>query len=574
MKNFFKKFIIYVTVISVLLGMSYLGDNHISAEEPFTLNYFDGKGTQDSPYLIQSLNDLQVFRDMVNSGYTFKGKYVRQSIDIYMSKRVDWTPIGIYDSNNYFYGIYDGDGHTISNLCVDTSYAGFFGMLCGKVVNLGIQSGELKGSYVGSLASHGSNQACIINCYSEADLYGEQRVGGIVDNMSDGAIISCWFDGTLRLAENGESCVSICSYTAAELIDSYSLNNVYNSVSDYYAGNIDVAMDTNDLQGCMEKMNTGLCKADKVLSEISYIKYAIVGQELIHKTIDYKSQEMKLEGDGSEKSPYLIQSVDDLIQFQEAVNSGRRFEDTYFLQTCDLNLEEISQWNVIGNPKNYTMFCGIYNGQGHVISNINCSSDSEAALFGVLKGSVANLGIDSGNFYGGKYASSFAVYLLSGGYLINCYNRADVSGIKTAGISTFNNGAIVCCWNAGTQYADACFEIAYDGNGTVAYCLRETDAFVGEDYSGKLENNVRFGDTTVKELNKLVKLVENEKLVNCSLNKWIAKDKNIVYSKKTVNKFDVFMVRIYNSLFKIVVIFAFLVFLGFTIYAFVPRRGK
>lgn len=184
---------------------------------------FEGKGTRISPYQIQSVEDLEKFRDLVNSGEDFTNVYFRQTQNLDLADVENWTPIGVYGKNRYFYGIYDGAGHTISNLVsISDSNTGFFGLLGGEVRNLGIESGYIEGAYIGAIASHGASASTTItNCYNKAEIHGRHRAGGIADNLSGGNIRYCWNLGQVH-ADSGVN-YGISSFSA--VIDGcYSLN--------------------------------------------------------------------------------------------------------------------------------------------------------------------------------------------------------------------------------------------------------------------------------------------------------------------------------------------------------------
>ncbi|MCD7842427.1 MAG: hypothetical protein LUG56_08175, partial [Lachnospiraceae bacterium] len=191
---------IFFILCIVLLAVS-AGAFQVHAEEQeFS---FSGEGTKDSPYLIQSVEDLCEFRDLVNEGEEFQACYFYQTENLDLSG-IDWIPIGIYESGHYFYGVYDGGGHYLENLYSinqyenldedEASYPGLFGQLAGIVLNLGIESGRIEGTHCGSIASHAvsGTSPYIINCYNKADVKGV-RAGGIADNFSSGTIINCWY---------------------------------------------------------------------------------------------------------------------------------------------------------------------------------------------------------------------------------------------------------------------------------------------------------------------------------------------------------------------------------------------
>lgn len=184
---------------------------------------FEGKGTRISPYQIQSIEDLERFRDMVNCGEEFANIYFKQTKNLDLTGIENWTPIGVFGKNRYFYGIYDGAGHTISNLVsISDGNTGLFGLLGGEIRNLGIESGYIEGACVGAIASHGASvSTAIINCYNKAEVHGRYRAGGIADNLSGGSISNCWNLGEVH-ADSGVN-YGISSYEA--VIDGcYSLN--------------------------------------------------------------------------------------------------------------------------------------------------------------------------------------------------------------------------------------------------------------------------------------------------------------------------------------------------------------
>ncbi len=179
----------------------------------------EGNGTKNDPYLISSVEDLVLFRDNVNDGYLYEEEYVRQTVDLDLSSIENWIPIGEYGEENRFYGYYEGAGHTISNLNIyDPGVnVGFFGVLAGTVSNLGIESGNIHGACAGSIASHSSGRANIINCYNRATVTGSSRASGIADNFSGNLIYNCVNYGEL----NGPRVAGIACYDG-KVIDCYS----------------------------------------------------------------------------------------------------------------------------------------------------------------------------------------------------------------------------------------------------------------------------------------------------------------------------------------------------------------
>ena len=153
-----------------------------------------GDGTKESPYLIGSLETLELLRDNVNSGTAYSGKYFKLTADIDMSEKysestgTSWTPIGVRenmlmnknddDKNKPFAGIFDGDGHKISGLYIygTEDCQGLFGYIAeGTVKNLTV-SGYVAGKDgIGGIV--GWNSAVIENCVNECDVSGSRYDG-------------------------------------------------------------------------------------------------------------------------------------------------------------------------------------------------------------------------------------------------------------------------------------------------------------------------------------------------------------------------------------------------------------
>ena len=89
-----------------------------------------------------SLSLIHIF----NAGNTYKDYTVTLEKDLDLGGE-NWTPIG--RSGHTFQGVFDGNGHTVSNLKVDmatSSDVGFFGFTQGgEIRNLTIHNAQVKG---------------------------------------------------------------------------------------------------------------------------------------------------------------------------------------------------------------------------------------------------------------------------------------------------------------------------------------------------------------------------------------------------------------------------------------------
>ncbi|MBQ8857943.1 MAG: hypothetical protein IJ024_07355 [Lachnospiraceae bacterium] len=163
-----------------------------------------GNGTEQTPYLIEDIADLEELASCVNSGNTYEGQYFWLMADIDLSEKygentgVSWTPIG--NTENPFEGFFDGKGHEIKNIYINalSDYQGLFGTIGknGVIKNIGLSGGTVNGvGYIGSIA--GQNHGTIENCYNTAMITGSAgTVGGIVGE-SDGIVRNCYNTGAV-----------------------------------------------------------------------------------------------------------------------------------------------------------------------------------------------------------------------------------------------------------------------------------------------------------------------------------------------------------------------------------------
>ena len=168
----------------------------------------DGDGTKDNPYKIATADDLLEFADKVNNQHRTSA-WAELTADIDLSsvcskEKGNWTPIG--NSSNEYIGTFNGAGHTISGLYIDSSdndYKGLFGYVGtgGTVKDLSV-SGTVSGSlYVGGVV--GRNRGSVEDCAFTGSVSGSYYVGGVVGyNISSGNVINCTNTGDVSGTSN------------------------------------------------------------------------------------------------------------------------------------------------------------------------------------------------------------------------------------------------------------------------------------------------------------------------------------------------------------------------------------
>lgn len=176
--------------------------------------YKKDEGTSETPYEIGSAAQLAYLAKLVNEGNSFQGKFIRLKNDIRLNDKdvptaednpVAWTPIGVYvdgsTKDKPFSGTFDGNGHTISGLYInsDANGQGLFAVLGagGTVQNL-IVTGTVhapNSAVVGGIAAKSSGT--VRNCGFYGDVQAGKpkspwwlTAGGVV---GDGNANNCWY---------------------------------------------------------------------------------------------------------------------------------------------------------------------------------------------------------------------------------------------------------------------------------------------------------------------------------------------------------------------------------------------
>ena len=248
--------------------------------------YSGGSGTQDDPWLISSVKDLQLLANTINDGKAagfdanaaaggkgvagnYYGYYFKQKTDLDLSSIENWDPIG-YSGGCYFAGHYDGDGHTITGAKstgkVDErdkndadSYgcatAGIFGWVAfGSVENLHVKNanflaiGQNNYSYVGGIAGvcYGSSieNCSVVNSSLESKRNNNNNcAGSIVGYSTGGTFEKC-------AAENNQ--VKTMAYGGGfvgEVDDDPAYGAGTSTFTNCYTANCSVSSKTDDVQG-------------------------------------------------------------------------------------------------------------------------------------------------------------------------------------------------------------------------------------------------------------------------------------------------------------------------------------
>lgn len=208
---------------------------------------FDGEGTEASPYLIKTKDDMVTLSTLTTDRKMyFPGTYFKLAGDIDMEYTTDFKGICAIPTDVLarFAGTIDGDGHTLHHLALNnvkwttepthhfgdgtgqprtgtggsTLYGGLVGRLdaAGVVKNLNIASDARIQFFAMSGAFVADNYGTVENCRNYADVMGLSNwIGGIVGRIEKGGVVrNCFNAGNVTSGyEYAGGVAGVCSGT-------------------------------------------------------------------------------------------------------------------------------------------------------------------------------------------------------------------------------------------------------------------------------------------------------------------------------------------------------------------------
>ena len=268
-----RRFIQGLLILALLCGAVLLA-------HPSAAWAMEGTGSKDDPYQISTAADLQEFASLVNSGNRDACAVLMG--DIVLNEKVlnedgnlnkgaattftKWTPIG-RDEDNPYTGTFDGNGHEISGLYIDSNaeYVGLFGCIGsdGTVKNLILVDSYIgrvlintNNVYIGSIC--GWNNGSITNCSNSGAIWGtffyvvtgdvvKTDYGGGICGENQGIITNCSNSGNMLERAGGgicgtnNGCITNCYWlegTGGNGVDSGSGEATVEKVNEYASGEV------------------------------------------------------------------------------------------------------------------------------------------------------------------------------------------------------------------------------------------------------------------------------------------------------------------------------------------------
>jgi len=362
----------------------------------------------------------------------------------------------------------------------------------------------------------------ITEAYSTAGVSGRNIVGGLVGSNMSGSVSDCYSAG----AVDGNDVVGGLVGSNGDLVtDCYSTGPV--TGAGYVGG---LVGDNWDLVNCSfwdiqtsgqtsSAGGTGKTTAEMQTTS-TFLTWAACGPIwTINEGQDYprlawenaQGQTIFVQsyggGTGTAEDPYLIYTAEDL----NAIGLVLCHADKHFKLMADIDLSGFDGkdgrpvFNMIGPGQwHYSeyasylegiAFDGVFDGNGHTISHLTVTGDSNLGMFGYLssEAEIRDLSVVDVNVTGsGSNLGALAGY--NGGYLIRCSSTGIVSGSSSVGGLVGANGGIVTgCFStvaatAQGDYAGSVGGLAGNNNGTIDECY-STGAASGQSSIGGLVGN-------------------------------------------------------------------------------------
>lgn len=448
-----------------------------------TLFAFDGFGVEQRPFLISNAEDLKKLSELMNSSSTHDAYYksfYRQTNNIDLNGE-NFEPIGAYSEEDKmpfsFGGIYDGNYKEVKNLYVSDCNAqgGLFALVAGGMIknlsvygNIDLEKEDDIGGVVGNI-----HDSTILNCSFNGSISGSGNIGGVVGKIwRAGRIDHCYFNGTVSVKDLESerktvggivgaiyagyndtiqnvgiySCyaagkiTSLKTYNTGEMFGFAKKNNENSQIemnNNYYLNTMCGSTASPSTQNGCTAFNSNALKACADMLEEPFVDNTNTNLNDGYPVFEWQLPAESFNGLGTVKSPYLIESKEDLYRFEKLVNSnyyGDDFKTACYKQTVDIDLQD-EQFTSIGIGYE-NCFMGVYDGNYHTIRGLNVKETAVyAGLFKVISGeaSIRNLAVQGSVSSTNSYVGGLVGEIGYGASISNCCFIGNVKGAKNVG---------------------------------------------------------------------------------------------------------------------------------------------
>lgn len=206
---------------------------NLETDDPFSVRPDGGNGSRVSPFKISKPIDLYLFANIINDSYhlgNYGGLYYELTNDIDMQGEQLYVIGDMTSSSSYFYGNFNGNGHTISNFRIEDYIIEQENYTRIKLPYLGLFG----------LAAYGNGRSAeIYNLHIkdftiDADISGEKNfelnAGGIVGYGIGATISGCSVEGDITI-KTGENFAAAGGIIGIQQSYADATSNYYSSVA-------------------------------------------------------------------------------------------------------------------------------------------------------------------------------------------------------------------------------------------------------------------------------------------------------------------------------------------------------
>lgn len=312
----------------------------------------EGDGTEANPYEIRNVNDLKLLSEKVNSGETYEKTYFKQTANINLNGSA-WTPIGT--DGKPFKGIFDGDGHQITNLTISNGgeYIGLFGCVENAIIQNCNVTGKVEGYDSVSGIVGAAKDTKIWNCSFQGDVTGtHDYAGGIAGKTTDKSeISSCYVIGTVTSSSRvggiaGEVAGTIKNcYALADVTAGVHAGGIAGSACDltvkncYYSGKVSTRHSAGGIAG-------GTFGSTTIKNCVSLAE-SVKGKDNVNRIVGYKEDSVKLEDNYGYNRTKLM--IDGKTTYADSNTADKEAGKNVFVSKgklmTDVQKNEVFDWN-------------------------------------------------------------------------------------------------------------------------------------------------------------------------------------------------------------------------------------
>jgi len=478
--------------------------------------YGGGQGTESNPYLIYTPEQLSWIGDNPSDF----SSYFDLMSDVNLSEYTGHEFPIISDSwTDPFDGVFEGNYHVISNFTFTPTkgfnYTGLFGAIGPNSIvrNLGLINPNVDCTGNGTASLAGLVDGLLENCWATSvNIHGGFRAGGLVGHVYEGLVKNCYVNsGNVSLEHNYAG--GFVGQNDANIINCYSACTVTGPgtwlggfVGNNQDGELTACFYDENITGNLTKWTAINSTTEKMQNMVTFTNE---GWDFVGETVNGSNDVWDIcsghgypflwwqdincppkygGGNGTEQEPYQIHTAQHLNKIGPSIDDW----DKHFILMNDIDLSDFvgTEFNLIGDTWT-DPFVGVFNGNGHVISNLTYSTTefyNYMGLFGCVgvNGIVKNLGFIQPALHGGINGTGALTGLLQG-TAQNCW-AIDVSisgGFRSGGLIGDVYGEHAMLLNSYVDGGDVSVEYNYggglvgDNSGKVIYCY-STAAVSGE----------------------------------------------------------------------------------------------